>query len=287
MNESRVRAAGITHIALELSSPTRMERYLHDVFGLQLLRQGYWNGEYVRVMGSPLASSHPLGLLVLYNRPFIPRGRLRHIGFAVDGAVDDAVVSLRRRGYEVDGEDIVTGPGGLRIKIDSASHPRPLPGGPSTRLADAPLDPNLPCLVRNIHHVALECDDPAAALSWQAEVFGMDFQRHHDRRGELISQIYYSHGTPDAIGRKMSLLPLFLRRGVERTDLNHIAFDMADAEAAIGIIESRGAKVDFPQDAIIHGPEEVWYQIDSVEEPFPINHPANQTGVTLIPYHNR
>lgn len=282
-----MRALGITHVALELSSPTRMERYLRDVFGMQLLRQGYLNGEYVRVMGSPLAPSHPLGLFVLYNRPFIPRGRLRHIGFAVEGTVDDAVAGLRRRGYEVDGEDIITGPRGLRIKIDSTSQPRPLPDVPSTRMADAPLDARLPCLVRRIHHVALECGDPAAMLSWQADVFGMDFQRHHDRRGELISQIYYSDATPDAIGRKMSLLPLFLRQGIERTDLNHIAFDMPDAEAAIGIIESRGARVDFPQDAIIHGPEEVWYQIDSVDTPFPINHPANQTGVTLIPYHNR
>jgi hypothetical protein len=53
------------------------------------------------------------------------------------------------------------------------------------------------------------------------------------------------------------------------------------------VIETRGVKVDFPQDAIIHGPEEVWYQIDSTDAPFPINHPANQTGVTFIAYHNR
>jgi hypothetical protein len=50
------------------------------------------------------------------------------------------------------------------------------------------------------------------------------------------------------------------------------------------VIESRGAKVDFPQDAMIHGPEEVWYQIDSVDTPYPIDHPANQTGVTFMPY---
>jgi catechol 2,3-dioxygenase-like lactoylglutathione lyase family enzyme len=141
--------------------------------------------------------------------------------------------------------------------------------------------------VRRIHHVALECAAPAATLDWQAEVFGMDFRRHHDRRGEMISQIYYANATPDAIGRKMSLLPLFLRQGIGRTDLNHIAFDMADAPGAISVIESRGAKVDLPQDAVIHGPEEVWYQIDSVDTPFPVDHPANQTGVTLIPYHNR
>ena len=46
-----IRVEGITHVALELSSPTRTERYLRDVFGLQLLRQGYLRGEYVRVIG--------------------------------------------------------------------------------------------------------------------------------------------------------------------------------------------------------------------------------------------
>ncbi|MGH2404469.1 MAG: hypothetical protein ACRDGN_08390 [bacterium] len=283
-----MRAVGITHVALELSSPTRMERYLRDVFGMQLLRQGYWKGEYIRVMGFPAQPQADRSLLVLYNRPFISRGRLRHVGFAVDVPVDDAIVDLRRRGYEVDAEDVLIGPGDLRIKIDSVRQPRPVSTqDPSTRMAGAPLQASLPCLVRKIHHVALECADPDGTLAWQAGVFGMDYTRHHDRRGEIISQIYYSDGTPDAIGRKMSLLPLFLRRGIGRTDLNHIAFDMADAEAAIGIIESRGAKVDFPQDAIIHGPEEVWVQIDSVDTPFPINHPANQTGVTFIPYHNR
>jgi catechol 2,3-dioxygenase-like lactoylglutathione lyase family enzyme len=265
-----------------------MERYLRDVFGMQLLRQGYWRGEYVRVVGSPAHQRSNPGFLVLYNRPFISRGRLRHIGVAVDVPVDEAVVDLRRRGYEVDGEDIITGPAGLRIKIDSLSQPRPLPEhDPSTRMADAPTDGALASLVRTVHHVALECPAPGEAIAWQRAVFGMNHERHHDRRGELISQVYYEDGTPDAIGRKMSLLPLFLRRGIERTDLNHIAFDVADAEAAIGVVESRGATVDLPQDAIIHGPEEVWYQLDSVDTPYPINHPANQTGVTFIPYHNR
>lgn len=283
-----MRVEGVAHIALELSSPTRMERYLHDVFGLQLLRQGYWEGEYVRVMGSPTHQRENPGVLILYNRPFIPRGRLRHIGFAVEGEVDAAVADLRRRGYEVDGADLLTAPGGLRIKIDSYTRPRPFPQhNPATKMADAPVDPAVPCLIRKIHHVALEVADPPALLDWQEEVFGMNFRRHHDRRGEFISQIYYADGVPDAIGRKMSALPLFRRAGIERTDLNHIAFDMADCDAAIGIIEARGEKVDLPQDAIIHGPEEVWYQIDSHETPFPVNHPANQTGVTFSPYHNR
>jgi len=283
-----MKVVGITHVALELSSPTRTERYLHDILGMQLIRQGYMRGEYVRVMGSPTHQRTNPPMLVLYNRPFIQRGRLRHVGFGVDGDLDAAVVDLRRRGYEVDGEDILVAPGGLRIKIDSFTHPRPLvQGDPTTTMADSRLDAKLPCLVRGIHHLALECGDPTALLDWQAEVFGLNYRRHHDRRGEWISQIYYQDATPDGIGRKMSLLPLFLRAGIHRTDLNHIAFDMPDCDAALTLIESRGVPVDFPQDAIIHGPEEVWYQIDSRDKPFPVDHPANQTGVTLIPYHNR
>jgi catechol 2,3-dioxygenase-like lactoylglutathione lyase family enzyme len=283
-----VRVVGITHVALELSSPTRMERYLHDVFGMQLIRQGYWKGEYVRVMGSPGHQRENPAMLVLYNRPFISRGGLRHIGLAVDQDLDTAVPDLRRRGYEVDGEDIITGPGGLRVKIDHFTKPRPLPEhDPVTKMADSPIDPKRQCLWRRLHHIALEDADPPATLKWMAEVFGMDYERNHDRRGEMISQVYYSDATPDAIGRSMSVFPLFLRRGIPRTELNHIAFDTADCQAAIGIIESRGEKLDYPQDAVIHGPEEVWYQIDSRDTPFPINHEANQTGVTLIPYHNR
>lgn len=283
-----IRVVGITHVALELSSPTRMERYLRDVFGLQLLRQGYWKGEYVRVMGSPHHQRENPGFLILYNRPFIPRGRVRHVGLAVDQDVDDAVAELRRRGFEVDGEDIVVAPGGLRVKIDHFTRPRPLPvNDPVTKLADGPVDENLRSLWRRLHHVAFDCPDPPALLNWMADVFGMDFRRHHDRRGEIISQIYYSDAEPDAIGRSMSVFPLFLRHGIEHTELNHIAFDTQDCEAAIDFIESRGEKLDYPQDAVIHGPEEVWYQIDSRDTPFRIDHPANQTGVTLIPYHNR
>ena len=83
-----MRVLGITHVALELSSPTRTERYLRDVFGLQLLRQGYLRGEYVRVIGSPQHQRENPGFLILYNRPFIPRGRLRYIAFGVDQDVD-------------------------------------------------------------------------------------------------------------------------------------------------------------------------------------------------------
>ena len=115
----------------------------------------------------------------------------------------------------------------------------------------------------------------------------MTYERHHDRRGEIISQIYYPGSPSDAIGRRMSILPIFLRPGRFHTGLNHIAFEVDDAERAIGIVEAREAVVDLWQDAVIHGPEEVWYQIDSRSAPFPVDHPANRAGQTLVPYHNR
>lgn len=283
-----MRVLGITHVALELSSPTRMERWLRDMFGLQLLRQGYWKGEYVRVVGSPYHQRENPGFLILYNRPFIPRGKLRYIAFAVDAPVNQVVADLRRRGYEVDGEDIVTGPGAFRIKIDHFTSPRRLPvSDPSTKMVDEPVDSDLPCLWRSVHHVAPDVADARSLLNWQRDVFGMTYERHHDRRSEIISQIYYPDSPTDAIGRRMSVLPIFLRVGIPRTELNHIAFETDNADGAIGVIESRGGVVDLWQDAMIHGPEEVWYQIDSRATPFPIDHPANKTGVTLMSYHNR
>ncbi|MGH2404467.1 MAG: hypothetical protein ACRDGN_08380 [bacterium] len=281
-----MRVLGITHVALELSSPTRTERYLRDVFGLQLLRQGYLRGEYVRVIGSPQHQRENPGFLILYNRPFIPRGRLRYIAFGVDQDVDAAVADLRRRGEEVDGEDIITAPMDLKIKIDSFTRPRPVSErDPSTKMADAPVDTSLPCLWRGIHHVAPDVPDHDPLLSWLEATFGLDERKTHDRRGELIRSVKYSDGRKDPVGRKPSLLPQFLRKGLTRVELNHIAFDTADAEGAIAVIESRGEEVDLPQDAMIHGPEEVWYQIDSRDTPFPVDHPANPTGVTFIPYH--
>ena len=285
-----IEIAGITHVALELSSPTRMERYLRDVFGLQLLRVGYWKGEYVRIVGSPHHQLENPGFLVLYNRPFIPRGRLRYLAFGVRNQdVESAVTELRQRGYyDIDDEDILTAPGGLRIKIDSFDQPRPaLTNDPVTKLEEVEVDEDLPCLVRGIHHVALEVARPDDLLEWQSEAFGMDHRRHHDRRAEIISQIYYEDAPADSIGRKMSLLPLFLRNGIDRTELNHIAFDVADCDQAIEILESRGVKVDFPGDAMVHGPEEIWTQLDSHDTPIPVGHPANDPGVTLIDYHNR
>jgi catechol 2,3-dioxygenase-like lactoylglutathione lyase family enzyme len=281
----RLRVEGVTHVALELSSPTRMERYLRDVFGLQLLRQGYLHGEYVRIMGSPAHQQRNPGFLVLYNRPFIARGRLRHIGVALDQDVERAVVELRRRGYDVDGEDIITGPNGLRLKIDHYTRPRPMPEhDPVTRMADAPVDPALPALARKIHHVAPDVGAPREIQDWLIELFEFDTRRTGDRRGDLFYHVGYSDAPQDPVGRSRTpFLALVYRRGLEQAHLNHIAFEMADADDAIRVIESRGAKVDLPQDAIIHGPEEVWYQIDSHDTPYPLGHPANDPAVTLIP----
>ena len=273
---------GVTHVALELSSPTRMERYLRDTFGLQLLRVGYWKGEYVRVMGSPHHQLENPGFLWLYNRPFIPRGRLRHVAFGVrDRGVDSVVGELRDLGYEdIDDEDILEAPGGLRIKFDSFTHPQPIPvGDPTTKMVEAEVDMDLPCMVRNIHHVAIDMGDPPSFLEWIERVSGIATS-HGDRRGDLFSKVR-AKGEKDVLGRPPSLLPIVRRPSIEGSQLNHIAFDMPDAEAAIGEIESRGSKVDLAQDAIIHGPEEIWYQIDSRDTPFPRGHLANDFEVVL------
>jgi hypothetical protein len=280
-----MRFVQFTHAALELSSPTRMERYLRDTFGLQLLRQGYLRGEYVRVMGSPYHQRQNPPILILYNRPFIARARLRYLAAAVDEEVEAAVAGLRRRGFEVDGEDIVTAPGGLRIKIDHLTHPRPLPvNDPVTKMADVPVDANLPCLPRGIHHIALDVDAHEPLASWIMDVFGFDRKQMFDRRGEYIATLRYREGPVDAVGRRPSFTPLFLRPGNPGVTLNHVAFDFADADAGIAELERRGATVDLPQDAMIHGPEEMWYQIDSRDTPYPIGHAANDPGVPLFPY---
>jgi catechol 2,3-dioxygenase-like lactoylglutathione lyase family enzyme len=280
-----LRVEGVTHVALELSSPTRMQRWLRDVFGLQLLRQGYWKGEYVRVIGSPYHQKANPGFLILYNRPFTTRGALRHIGVAVNQEVETAVTELRRRGHEVDGDDIVAGPNGLRFKIDSYTEPRPMPiDDPTTKMADALVDLTLPCLPRKIHHVAPDVATPRELQDWLTVLFGFDVRRTGDRRGDLFSHVGYSDAPRDPIGRsKVGLVAIVHRPGLARAQLNHVAFETADAEDAIRVIESRGAKVDLPQDAMIHGPEEVWYQIDSYDTPYPIGHPANDPAVTFIP----
>jgi catechol 2,3-dioxygenase-like lactoylglutathione lyase family enzyme len=278
-----MRITGITHVALELSSPTRMERWLRDVFGLQLLRQGYWRGEYVRIVGSPHHQKENPGFLVLYNRPFIARGSLRYIAVAVDEPVETAVATLRRRGYEVDGEDIITGADGLRFKIDHFTEPRPMPvNDPVTKLADAPVDSDLPCLWTGLDHVAPDAPRPTAIQDWLIDVFGFDARRTGDRRGEFFSHVWYTNTPRDPINRPHSYFPTVLRPGATRVNLNHIAFDTPDADGAIAALESRGIPVDLPKDCFIYAPEEVWYQIDSRLTPFPIGHPANDPAVSYI-----
>ena len=274
---------GITHVALECSSPTRMERYLRDAFGMQLLRVGYWQGEYVRVVGSPFDQRENPGFVHLYNRPFIPRGRLRYVAVGVrERDVDSVVGELRARGYyDIDGEDIITAPEGLRIKLDSFTHPRPLPtNDPVTKMVEAETDPNLACLVRGVHHVAVDAGEPRNLFDWFAEPFGDRIEAHGDRRGDFFSGMH-SKGPPDPIGRTPGPLVLVLRRDILGSQLNHIAFDMPDAEAAIDEIEFRGSKVDLAGDAMIQGPEEVWYQIDSRATPYPKGHLGNDPEVGL------
>ena len=274
---------GITHIALECSSPTRMERYLRDTFGMQLLRVGYWKGEYVRVMGSPHDQLENPGFVHLYNRPFIPRGRMRYVAFGTrDRPMDDVVGELRARGYyDIDGEDIITAPQGLRIKLDSFTHPRPMPvHDPVTKMVEAEVDPDLPCMVRGIHHVAIDMREPAELFDWFTGPFGDGFDAHGDRRGEFFSGVR-AKGGPDTIGRRPGLVVSVLRPDIAGSQLNHIAFEMPDAEAAIGEIEARGSKLDLAQDAMIHGPEEIWYQIDSRTTPYPKGHLANDPEVRL------
>jgi hypothetical protein len=155
-------------------------------------------------------------------------------------------------------------------------------------MADAPVDPDLPCLARKIHHVAPDVAAPRELQGWLTALFAFDVRRTGDRRGDHFSHVGHSDAPRDPIGRStIGLVAIVHRPGVERAQLNHIAFEMADAGGAISVIESRGAKVHLPQDAIIHAPEEVWYQIDSYDTPYPIGHPANDPAVTFIPHVHR
>jgi hypothetical protein len=49
--------------------------------------------------------------------------------------------------------------------------------------------------------------------------------------------------------------------------LNHIAFEVDDVERDMEILESRRRKVDLYGNGIIHGPEDVWFQLDSRKAP--------------------
>jgi hypothetical protein len=126
--------------------------------------------------------------------------------------------------------------------------------------------------------VGLDVSIPTRMQDWLCETFEFDAKRRFQRRGEFISQVYYNSAPTDPGGRKPGLVALFQRRGLNAVRLNHIAFDVADANAEIAVIESRGAKVDLGGDAIIHGPEDVWFQLTSSDTPFLVGHPANDPG---------
>ncbi|MBM4465038.1 MAG: hypothetical protein FJ014_05695 [Chloroflexi bacterium] len=272
---------GVTHVAVDISSPTRTERFLRKVFGLQTLHQGYWKGEYILIMGSPDPALANPGFITLHLRPGIHRGRLNHVGIGVRGqGVQAAVDDLRRRGayVDIDGDHMLYGPEELHVQLDSFTHP-PCTDDPTIKMEDCPVDPHLPCMVRGISHVAVDVATPTRMMDWLRDAFGLDGKRVFARRGEFISVAYYEDAPKDPVGRKPSLFALFLRPGLPHLRLNHIAFDVADANGAISVIESKGVNVDLGGDAMIHGPEDLWYQLDSSTAPFPVGHPANDPGV--------
>jgi hypothetical protein len=154
---------GITHAAIEVASPTRTEMFLRDVFGLQTLHQGYWKGEYVRIMGSPDPNLTNPRFVIIYLRPGLARGRLNHVGFDVgDQGVPAAAQELRAQGTYVDlgGDYTLYGPEELRVRLESLTVPLPFPDDPTVRLEDCQVDPNLPCMVNRISHVALDVGAP-------------------------------------------------------------------------------------------------------------------------------
>jgi catechol 2,3-dioxygenase-like lactoylglutathione lyase family enzyme len=263
-----------------------MEYYLNKAFGLQILQQGWWRGEYVRIMGSPHYQQDNPGLLYLFRMPAILEGRLRHIGFGVkDQSVEAAVNELRDKGVYVDvkGGDIVYGPEQFIVQIDSLNQPRLIdPEDSQILLRDEETDPNLPCIVRGIHHVAIELVSPTRMQDWLSNTFDLDgFRPQKARSGYFISGIYYKDSKPDVIGRHPSLMALYKTPYLSRVRINHISFEVKDTDDTIDLLESRGVHVDQPGDAAIHGPENVWFEIDSRETPFPIDHPANDPGVQI------
>ena len=276
---------GVTHVAIDVISPTRVERYLKETFGLQSLWVGYWKGEFVRAMGSPHYQKENPALIYLHLRPDIPKAQLNHLGFGLTTTdVDTGVAQLRERGIYVDsdGDDMLYAPEDLRIQLDSFTNPRPIPtDDQAVVIKELPVDPDLPCMVRGIHHVAVDLAVPSRMIDWLCDTFEMDGRRRFARRGELISGAFYTDAPTDPIGRRSGLLPIFKRAGLSRVRLNHIAFDVADAEGAINELEAMGEKVDLGGDAMIHGPEELWLQFDSHDTPYPVGHPANDPLIRL------
>lgn len=273
---------GVTHVAIEVASPTRTERFLKEVFGLQTLREGYWKGEYIRVMGSPNPALSNPAFIVLYLRPGIEKGRLNYVGLDVgDQGVVPAFEELRARGtyVDVDGDYMLYAPEELRIKLDSSTKPLAIPDDPTVQMKECTLDPNLPCMALRISHVALDLGSPSRMRDWLCDTFGFDGKRQFARRGEFISGVYYENAPRDPQGRRPGLFAFFLRGGLRVARLNHVAFDVNDPDEAMAEIEAKGVKVNMGNDAMIHGPEDVWYQIDSRTKPIPVGHPANDPGV--------
>jgi catechol 2,3-dioxygenase-like lactoylglutathione lyase family enzyme len=277
-----MRVQGYTHVALDLASPSRMERYLRETFGLQTLRRGWKRGDYVRIIGSPYHQKKNPGFLELHVRQSLPQGRLDHIALGIqDYSAREATAALQERGFYVDEDNdlMIYGPEDLYIQIDSFIDPMQEDRDDSTILMEEmEIDPDLPCLVRGIHHVALDVSVPTRMLDWLGDLFDAKGKRRWARKGWYISKVYYPDGPKDPAGREPGLMPLFRQDGISRARLNHIAFDFPDADEAIHLLESRGVKVDLDGDAMIHGPEDIWYQIDSKDAPFGLGHEANDPG---------
>ena len=235
--------------------------------------------------GSPHFQKANPGLISLHLHPDIPKSQLNHIGFGFNASdVDAAVARLRSRGVYVDsdGDDMIYAPEELHIQVDSFENPRPIPADDQAIVVKhLPVDPDLPCMVRGIHHVAVDMAVPSRMIDWLCDTFELDGRRRFARRGELISGAFNTQAPTDPIGRRSGLMPIFKRAGIPRVRLNHIAFDVPDCGGAIVELESKGVKVDLGGDAMIHGPEELWLQFDSHDTPYPVGHPANDPLLRL------
>jgi len=91
------------------------------------------------------------------------------------------------------------------------------------------------------------------------DTFGFDAKRKFAPRREFISPPL-RECTQRCSRLLAKRLALFLRAGFARLRLNHIGFKFNDSEGAIQVIESRGVRVDLTGDAMVHGPEDVWYK---------------------------
>ena len=217
LKETAMHIDGVTHLAIDVDSPGRMLRYLRDTFGLQALKEGYWHGDYVWLVGAPGVQPTNPAFLTLHRRQSIPRVQLNHLGLGVrDSSTEAAVAELQAKGVYVDvaGGDMVYGPEELHLQIDSFTHPRPIPTDPGIQLRDCPVDPDLPCLVSGINHVALDVGVPTRMIDWLSHLFDTDGRRQWMRKGWYISNAYYTDTVPDVTGRRPGLMPLFRRVGL-------------------------------------------------------------------------